>query len=71
MKSIIGNNADKIWRFLDRVQVSSVFEIEKRLSMQRQDILMALGWLAREDKIYFIDDKKDSKIMLIVDFHEQ
>jgi hypothetical protein len=71
MKSIIGNNADKIWRFLDRVQVSSVFEIEKRLSMHRQDILRALGWLAREDKIYFIDDKKDSKIMLIVDFHEQ
>ena len=36
IKSQIVNNAIKIWQFLDEVQVSSVFEIEKRLQMQRQ-----------------------------------
>ena len=67
IKSQIRNNAGKIWQFLDENQVSSVFEIEKQLSIQRQDILMALGWLANEDKIYFLEDKKHSKIMLLVD----
>jgi hypothetical protein len=71
MKSIIGNNANKIWQFLDRVQLSSAFEIEKQLSMQRQDILMALGWLAREEKIYFIGDQNDHKIMILEDFHDE
>ena len=71
IKSQIVNNAIKIWQFLDEVQVSSVFEIEKRLQMQRQDVLIALGWLACEDKIYFLGDKKDSKIMLIADIDEE
>jgi hypothetical protein len=70
IKSQIEKNAHKIWQFLDESQVSSVFEIEKSLSMQRQDVLMALGWLAREDKIYFIGDKRDSKIMIIEDMYE-
>ncbi|MDD2382409.1 MAG: winged helix-turn-helix domain-containing protein [Mariniphaga sp.] len=70
IKSQIEKNALKIWQFLDNNQLSSVFEIEKGLSMQRQDVLLALGWLAGEDKIYFLDDQKDSKIMLIVDMDE-
>ncbi len=69
IKSQIGDNADKIWQFLDESQVSSAFEIEKGLSMQRHDVLMALGWLAHEDKIYFLGDKNDSGIMIIEDIH--
>lgn len=71
MKSIIRNNANKICQFLDRVQLSSAFEIEKQLSMQRQDVLMALGWLAREEKIYFIGDQNDHKIMILEDFYDE
>lgn len=67
IKSQIEKNAHRIWKFLDESQVSSVFEIEKRLSIQRQDVLMALGWLAHEDKIYFLGDQKVSKIMLLAD----
>lgn len=71
IKSKIGSNAKRIWNFLDENQISSVFEIEKQLSMQRQDILMALGWLAREDRIYFIGDKNDCKIMIIEDMSDE
>jgi hypothetical protein len=71
IKTQIGNNARKILNFLDENQISSVFEIEKQLSMQRQDILMALGWLACEDRIYFIGDKNDCKIMIIEDMHDE
>lgn len=71
VKLKIKNNAYKIWQFLDENQLSSVFEIEKRLSMQRQDVLMALGWLAHEDKIYFLEDKNDSKVMIVVDMDDE
>lgn len=46
IKQQIEKNADKIWKFLDESQVSSVFEIMKALSIEKQDVLMALGWLA-------------------------
>ena len=65
IKSQIGNNVGKIWKFLDENQVSSVFEMMKALSMDKQDVLMALGWLARENKIYFYGDAKDCKIVII------
>lgn len=71
IKTQIENNAKKIWSFLDENQISSVFEIEKQLLMQRQDILIALGWLAREDRIYFIGDKNDCKIMIIEDLADE
>lgn len=65
IKSQIGNNACKIWQYLDESQVSSVFEIEKALSIDKRDVLMALGWLAHKNKIHFLDDGKDSKIVII------
>lgn len=71
LKTKIEDNAQKIWGFLDETQISSVFGIEKKLSMQSQDVLMALGWLARENIIYFLEDKRDSKIMVIVDMYEE
>jgi hypothetical protein len=63
-KSQIEKNAAQIWQYLDENQVSSVFEIMKALSMEKQDVLMAVGWLARENKIYFYGEKKDCKIMI-------
>ena len=69
IKSQIRDNAAKIMLLLDERQLSSVFEIEKQLSMQRQDVLMALGWLAREDRIYFIGNNNDCKIMILEDMH--
>lgn len=67
IKSQIESNAKKIWSFLDEKQLSTVSEIEQQLAMPRLDILPALGWLAREDKIYFIGDKTDCKIMILED----
>ena len=70
IKTQIENNAEKIWEFLNENQISSVFEIEKNLFIQRRDILLAVGWLAREDKLYFLDDHNDSKIMFLEDKDE-
>ncbi|MGC9354668.1 MAG: winged helix-turn-helix domain-containing protein [Mariniphaga sp.] len=65
IKQQLEKNADKIWKFLDESQVSSVFEIMKALSIEKQDVLMALGWLARENKIYFYGEQKGCKVMIM------
>lgn len=70
IKSRIRDDACKILQLLDEIQISSAFDIGKQLSMQRQDILITLGWLAREDRIYFIGDKNDYKIMILEDVND-
>ncbi len=65
IKQQIKDNASRIWEFLDETQVTSVFEIEEILLMQKQDVLIALGWLAHQNKVYFFGDKNDCKIMII------
>lgn len=65
LKSEIGNNAGKIWQFLDTNREKSFSEIEKALSMKKADVLMALGWLARENKIFFFEGKDITLVTLI------
>jgi len=67
LKSKIGTNAGEIWQFLDTNGEKSISEIEKALSMKKNDVLMALGWLAREDKIFLVEDKNDALVTLIHD----
>lgn len=65
IKRTIEDNAHKILEFLDRFEVSSSFELEKALSIDRRNVLLALGWLANEGKIYFFGREKDSKIAIV------
>jgi len=65
LKLKIGTNAGEIWQFLDTNGEKYISEIEKALSMKKNDVLMALGWLAREDKIFLVEDKNDTLITLI------
>jgi len=52
----IGLNAGKIWNLLNEHGEHSVYEIAEELKISECDIKMAIGWLARESKIYhFID----------------
>ena len=56
-KNDIGNNAGVIWRLLEKYGVMSINEIEKYALMQQTNIILALGWLARENKInFFVKD---------------
>lgn len=54
----IGENAGKIWRLLNVMRVVSFTEISQRLSLSMEDIALAIGWLAREDKVC-IEKKQD------------
>jgi predicted transcriptional regulator len=58
----IGLNAGKIWRLLNEQGDHSVKELKKKLKLSDSDIYMALGWLAREGKIFHFE--KDDILMV-------
>ena len=53
-KTKIGLNAGKVWRILNEKGELSMFDLCRELSLTFEDVALAIGWLAREDKIIFI-----------------
>lgn len=57
LKGDIGINAGAIWQLLsEKKSKLSIREIEELTSYKESMILLALGWLGREDKIRFLDE---------------
>ena len=55
----IGTNAGIIWKLVDKTGSLHVNEIKKETKLDSESLFMALGWLARENKIVF--DNLDGK----------
>lgn len=51
-KNMIGENAMKIWRFLNQTKIISLSELGRRLNLSFEEITLAVGWLARENKVF-------------------
>ena len=58
----IGSNAGKIWNLLDEQGNQSLKELKKKLKMTDQQFYLAVGWLAREGKIF---DFEDDDVLMI------
>ena len=58
----IGLNAGKIWNLLDEQGEHSVKELKKKLKLSDHEFFMAIGWLAREGKIFHFE--KDETLMV-------
>jgi hypothetical protein len=55
----IGTNAGKIWYLLDEQGNQGLKELKKKLKLTDPKFYLAIGWLAREGKIFdFEDDKR-------------
>ncbi|TDT69213.1 winged helix-turn-helix protein DUF2582 [Hypnocyclicus thermotrophus] len=50
---MIGNNAGIIWKTLADKPKQSIVELEKETKLKRDEILLALGWLIKEDKLTY------------------
>lgn len=50
-KTKIGLNAGKVWRILNERGELSMFDLCRELGLTFEDVALAIGWLAREDKI--------------------
>lgn len=51
-KTKIGLNAGKVWCILNERGEMSMFEMCRELGLTFEDLALAIGWLAREDKIF-------------------
>lgn len=50
-RQFISENADRIWKVLIRIEEISLRELSERLQLRQEDVAIAIGWLAREDKV--------------------
>lgn len=50
-KKRIGSNAGKVWRILNEKGELSMFALCHELGLTFEDLALAIGWLARENKI--------------------
>jgi hypothetical protein len=60
----IGETAGEIFRHLERHGDVTLQQLKKSIGRPGDTVAMALGWLAREDKIHFIQSGKVKKISL-------
>ena len=61
----IGLNAGKVWRILNEKGELSMFELCRELGLTFEEVAVAIGWLARENKIAFRE--KDNMLFVKID----
>ena len=65
IKTSIGENAGKIWKIINQKGELSYVELLELTEISEQELLIAIGWLSREGKIYQSNSfKKNWKICL-------
>ena len=60
----IGINAGLVWNLLNEKGSMDAKDIKKSAKLTDKDLFAAFGWLAREDKISFIEEDKELIISL-------
>lgn len=58
MKGKIGINAGLVWNALLTGSLD-IKALKKATKLTDKDVYAALGWLAREDKVYFVETEKE------------
>lgn len=48
----VGESAGKVWHALNEGKELSIPELSRRINLSHEETTMAIGWLARENKIY-------------------
>ena len=64
IKDEMGVMAGQVWRLLSTDGPQSTVQIRKKLKAKPTLVDYALGWLAREDKIDLIEEKKTLRVSL-------
>jgi hypothetical protein len=65
MKNRIGENAGLVWKTISASGKTMGYKaLKKTLKLTDKDLFAALGWLAREDKVYFDESVEDTIIGL-------
>jgi len=60
----IGETAGILWHLLSDEGPQTLIQLKKKVNGSGELVSLALGWLAREDKVNIQQDKKNLKITL-------
>lgn len=60
----IGETAGQVWRLLESDGPQTLAQIKKKVDSKDDLVNYALGWLAREDKIEILPEKKTIRVQL-------
>ena len=60
----IGEGAGAVWKYLNENSEAKPSEIKRALELNDEVLWMAIGWLAREDKLVFNSSGKKMQISL-------
>lgn len=63
MLESIGTTAGQVWEFLSENGDATPNRLHKKLGVSEKFIYMAVGWLAREDKVEFVQDSKKNQLV--------
>ncbi len=64
IKAQVGETAGEVWKLLSSDGPQTLSQLKKKLKGKEEFLGFALGWLAREDKIDLIPDKKQIRVQL-------
>ena len=64
VKGTVGETAGKIWEQLSSTGPLTVAQLKKKLNGSGDLVNFALGWLAREDKVNIVPEKKSFRVEL-------
>ncbi len=60
----IGQTAGEVWRLLDEGGPQTLSQLKKKLNGGPEYLEFAVGWLAREDKLEILKEKKNTLVRL-------
>lgn len=63
-KDVIGTNAGVVWTVLSETKELPFKTLKKAAKLKEKELYLALGWLAREEKINFVNGEEDLIIEL-------
>jgi Winged helix-turn-helix domain (DUF2582) len=64
MQDEIGNAAGVVWEYLDRHGETVLVTLKDRTGLSEEILFMALGWLAREEKVNLLKEGRTIRISL-------
>jgi hypothetical protein len=64
IKGQVGETAGELWRLLASEGPLTLAQLRKKLDAKGEMLSYALGWLAREDKVEFVPEKKTFRVQL-------
>ncbi len=64
IKDQVGETAGKVWRVLNSHGPQTLAQLKKKVKEPSDVLLLAVGWLAREDKVDISLEKKSFRVQL-------